>query len=346
MLGSSRAEDGLDLLRVDDTGDIGVGDAAGGQEVVLLEGGGLSGGTVEGVELLKGALSPDDKATEVTTGSQSEQVQAADIAELNTGNVTEGLDNTIVLLEDDEGTTTLTEATVTHLSLTGTESAGILDTLDIGKGGNLLEDLDGLLGLLAGLSLVGEDEGELGDLLDAVTTGKDEGGEGRGSQGTDNSVTTLVDRHLTMPAAPDLGGCKHTTTTTHITKGTLSGTTSTTTTNTGDTGNGTTGTPGLGRGLVTSLVTDSVGLTAVLGQVGVDEVDDVRADGGAEDLGEGNGGLQGRTISRVNRDNRARGLLRRMSLVYVRMIHMWNGWIDDQYGQDHPIQDGWMVVPL
>ena len=41
---------------------------------------------------------------------------------------------------------------------------------------------------------------------------------------------------------------------------------SSSTTDTRDTGDGTTGTPGLGRGLVTSLLADSVRLTLVLGK--------------------------------------------------------------------------------
>lgn len=38
------------------------------------------------------------------------------------------------------------------------------------------------------------------------------------------------------------------------------------------------------------LAADSVGLAAVFGDVGVDEVDDVGADGGFHDVGEGDGG--------------------------------------------------------
>lgn len=309
VLGASRAEDGLDLFAVDDASDVGVGDAGSGEEVILLEGSSLLRRAIEGIELLEGTLSPDDKAAEVTTGGEGEEVEAAHIDELNTGDVAHGLDNARVILVNDKGTTALTEATVAHLALTGTESTGILDTLDISVGGDLLEDLNSLLSLAALLGIISEDEGELGDLLDAMAAGEDEGGQGRGSQSRDDSVTALVDRHLTVPAAPDLGGSEHATTTTHVTESTLTRAASTTTTNTGDTSNGTTGTPGLGRGLVTSLVADSVGLAAVLGDVGVDEVDDVRADGGAEHLGQLDGSLQDRAISRVDRDNGARSLL-------------------------------------
>lgn len=52
--------------------------------------------------------------------------------------------------------------------------------------------------------------------------------------------------------------------------------------------------PRLSRGLVTSLLADGVRLPLVLGHAGVDVLDDIRADGGAEDLGEdlsGAGGL-------------------------------------------------------
>jgi len=44
--------------------------------------------------------------------------------------------------------------------------------------------------------------------------------------------------------------------------------------------------------------------------VGVDKVDDVRADGGLEDGGELDGGLQLGTVGRVDTDNRASASLR------------------------------------
>jgi len=76
------------------------------------------------------------------------------------------------------------------------------------------------------------------------------------------------------------------TATTHVAEGTLAGAVGTTSTNTGDTGDGTTSTPGFGTGLVAGSLTDGVGLSTVLGNLIVDEVDNVGPDRGLEDGGE------------------------------------------------------------
>jgi len=58
---------------------------------------------------------------------------------------------------------------------------------------------------------------------------------------------------------------------------------------------------------VTSFTADGVGLTGVFGDVGVDEVDDVRTDGGTHDIGngEGGGGVSGHvTFDGVDSDER------------------------------------------
>jgi hypothetical protein len=65
----------------------------------------------------------------------------------------------------------------------------------------------------------------------------------------------------------------------------LSRTVSSSTTDTRDTGNGTTGSPRLGRGLVTSVLSNRVRLATVLVDALVDLSDDVVTDGGREDGG-------------------------------------------------------------
>ena len=47
-------------------------------------------------------LGPDDKSTQVSARGELQKVQAVDVASVDTGQVTEGLDNTVVLLVDDE----------------------------------------------------------------------------------------------------------------------------------------------------------------------------------------------------------------------------------------------------
>mmetsp|Transcript_19475 Transcript_19475/g.28154 ORF Transcript_19475/g.28154 Transcript_19475/m.28154 type:complete len:85 (-) Transcript_19475:150-404(-) len=83
-----------------------------------------------------------------------------------------------------------------------------------------------------------------------------------------------------MPTPPGLGRRKVSSSPTHVTEGTLSGTRRTATTDTGNTGDGTAGTPGAGDGLLAGVDVDGERLAFVLVHVGVDELDDVRAEGG------------------------------------------------------------------
>ncbi len=60
---------------------------------------------------------------------------------------------------------------------------------------------------------------------------------------------------------------------------------------------------------MTGLLADGVRLPLVLGHAGVDVLDDIRADGGAEDLGEDLGGTGGLAIGADNGDSRSGGHL-------------------------------------
>jgi hypothetical protein len=73
--GRQFAYDALDLVTVDDAGEVGVGHDGAGQLVSLLGGGGLVVGAVDGVQLVKGTLCPDDKPSKVTSGGQLKKVQ-------------------------------------------------------------------------------------------------------------------------------------------------------------------------------------------------------------------------------------------------------------------------------
>ena len=99
-----------------------------------------------------------------------------------------------------------------------------------------------------------------------------------------------VDVDAAVPAAPDLGRSEHASAATHVSERSLAGAVSSAAGNAGDTGDGAAGSPGLGGGLVAGFLGDGVGLAAVVGDLGVDEVDDVGADGGGHDVGEDDGG--------------------------------------------------------
>jgi len=307
------AENGLDFGRVDQAGQIGVGNQVAGQKVVPLESRGAGGGAVDLVEGLESGGGPDDEAAEVTTGGELEEVEGEDGGGLNTGDVAEGLDEVLAVglgVVDDEGTAALAEAAVTELTLTSADLAGLLDLDEIGSGTDSLEEGDGGLGLGQGSTLEDlgvNDEGNLGDVGDTVTAGEEQSGGRRSSQSGGGSETTLANVDLLVPLAPDLGRGEHTTGTALVTEGSLTGTVSTTTGDTGDTGDSTTGTPGLSRGLFTSLLAHGVGLALVLGHTDVNLLDNIRADRSREHGGQGVGGPGGLALSRGDRDSRAGG---------------------------------------
>lgn len=185
----------LDFGRVDETGEIGLRDAVGGEEEVALVGGDLSGGAVDLVEGLEGSGRPDDEASEVTTRGELEEVEGGDGAGLDTGDVTESLDEVLAIdgrVVDDEGTTALAVTAATELTLTGAELLGALDL------GNVLASTDsgeksdraGSLGSGTGLedSRV-DDERDLSDGHDLVATGHQERSGSGSGQSRAGSVT-------------------------------------------------------------------------------------------------------------------------------------------------------------
>jgi len=223
----------------------------------------------------------------VSTGSKLEEVEAADAAKLNSGKVAEGLLNTVVGGVDDKRSTTEGVTTSTHLTLTGTDLLGITGLLNILKSTNGSKDILGSGSLLGRLNGIVKHERNLRNLIDTVTTSHNKGRNSSGSQGGRNSIPLLGYIDLTVPLPPSLGRSKHTSTTTHVTEGTLSRTGGTTTADTGNTSYGTSGTPGRGGDLLSGADGDGVGLTAVFGHVGVYELDNVGTDGSGHDIGEG-----------------------------------------------------------
>ena len=186
---TNRAEHTLHLRAVDELVEVWLGDAVLGEGEVALELGRLGGGAVDAVEGTEGRGGPDDEATEVATWGELEEVQGVDVADLDTGDVAEGLDEVFAVLgrvDNEERTATLGVAAVPELALSGAELAGTLDLLDILASTDSLEEGDGLRGLLDGT--VGEsgavdDKRDLWNGRDAVATGEEEGGAGRGSDG-------------------------------------------------------------------------------------------------------------------------------------------------------------------
>jgi hypothetical protein len=282
----SRTKLGLDFIGVDETVQVGVEHDVAGQVVVLLGGGGTSPRTPGIVEVLEGRTSPDDETTQVTTRSKLKEIQTVNMAEFDTRQVAEGAGDTLILLVDDQRTTSHDVTTTTELTLTSTELLRVANLFDISRGADSLEKLVGDLGLGDGLSGIIDDQGNFRELFNTVTTGQNERGNGGGSESRGNGITLLVRVDLSVPTSPDLGGGEHATFTAHVTESTLTSAGGTTTRNTRNTGDGATGTPRFGGVTHTSVSLDGVGLTVVLVHGGVDEVNDIGADGGKHNGGE------------------------------------------------------------
>lgn len=222
-------------------------------------------GAVDLVQLAEGALRPDDEATDITARSKTEQVQLLDVDGLHAGDVAEATGQTAVIAVDDHRAEALHATAVAELALAGAEALRLVDALDVLPGVDLLQKLDGLLGLGNFLDLVRDNQRELGDFVDGVsfrgervdvlvskvqviettklTLAHNQRGNGRGSDSRDDGVSALVAVDLAMPAAPHSDRTEHATTTAHVAEGTLARAVSAATSNTGNTRYGTTGAP-------------------------------------------------------------------------------------------------------
>jgi len=272
---TSFSDNRLDLLRVDESGDVGRRDLGLGKNKAGLL-------LVNRVEGGNGGFGPDDESTDVSTGSELEEVEGLDGASLDTWNVLECSNNSFILGVNDQRSPSLPVPPVPQLSLSGPDLSGVGDLGDVGVSGNGLEQLDGGPGLLGGFDIGRDDERTFLDLLDSVTSSENEGWEGRCSESRSDGVSLLVLVDLYVPFPPGLGRSKHSTTSAHVSESGLSGSLGTTTTDTGDTGNSSSSSPRLGRGLVTGLLGDGVSLSPVLGHRLVDLLDDIKPDGSGE----------------------------------------------------------------
>ena len=304
-----RAHHGLHLIGVDDAVDV-----SSGHDVL--------GKSVQRVHLLEGSLRPDEEATDVTTGSHTQEVQAGDVAELHTGQVSEGKSDSLLTISvHHHGSQTSLVAAVSHLALSTADLLALSDLLHILIAASLLQESNGLLGLLHLAHLIGNNEGDLTNLVDLVTASHDEGGNGSSSQSRHDSISLLVGVDSAVPLSPDLGGGEHATLAAHVSEGSLTRSRGTSSRHTGDTSDGSSGTPGDGRVLVTSALEHSVGLAVVLSHameldnhthkrlLGVDKLHNISTDRGSEHSGQSHGGVDIiNVLNRVDRNDRASSL--------------------------------------
>jgi len=265
----------LDLLALQDSAQVGVGHLVHWQIVVVLDGGALAPGAVQLIKLAESTLSPDAEAPNVTTRGEPQEVQFVDVLQGDAWNISEGFGDTGILVVDDARSFALDTSTIPHLTLTGTHTLGGIYLFDIIPSLQLFQQKHGLLGLLVSFNFVINHQWDLRDLLNAVPFGHDKGRQGRGSQSRADGITLLVGVDPAVPAAPSLGGCKHTTSATHISKSSLARAVGTTSPHTGNTGNSSSCSPGLSTRLVSGQLADGIWLTVVLAHIGMHKVHNI-----------------------------------------------------------------------
>jgi len=180
----------------------------------------------------------------MSSRSKLQKIQVVDADQLDSGNVSESLDEGTLGVEDYQRTSSLNVSSVSHLSLAGSELLRFHDSLDIGGSVQSLEESLSLGSLVDVVnSLVVNNEGDLSDGGDSVSSGHDESGDGRSSDGRSQSKTLLSDVDLSVPSSPGLGGGEHSASSAHVTESSLSSSVGSSSRNSRNTGNSSTSSP-------------------------------------------------------------------------------------------------------
>jgi len=274
----------LDGIGVDDLGNIGVGQDSSVEMISALF---LASNSVASEDLIKRSesrFSPDDESTEVTTGGELSEVKSVDVGDFNTGDVSDGSDEGgVFIVVDEKGTSSEIVSSVSEFTLTGSEGLGVGNSFNIFVSTESLQEGNDVSSLFNDFELVIDNQRKVGDVVDSVTSGEDEGSDGGGSQSGGNGVSLLLDVNLSVPSSPGLQGSEHSTLSTRVGEGTLSSSGSTRTRDSGNSGNGSTGTPGDSGVLHTSMNVNSVSLSGVLGDLVMNELNDIKSDGSSAD---------------------------------------------------------------
>jgi len=270
----------LDTVGLDNTANIRIGEDGTGEEVSILDSGGLVSSSEYGVELLEGGLSPDDEATKVTSRGKEQEIQSRHTSDLNASQVSESaLGSGSLVSNNDKGTNLDFLGSVPQAGLARV-FGGVLAPFDISIGLEFGQESKGILGLGEIFdSISGNYQGNFRDGRDVVSAGHDDSGHCGGSQGRRNSVPLLVDVYLTVPPSPGAGGSEHSSTTAHVTEGSLTCTVCATTRHSWNTSHSSTSTPRNGRSLCTCPLRNRVWDSGVLAKVGLNILNDVASDG-------------------------------------------------------------------
>lgn len=214
------SELGLNLIGVDDSGQVGAGHEGSVHGVSRLLVGVSEVGSVKGVKTLEGILGEDDESSEVTTWSELDDVKSTNVASVNTWEVSSGtLDIHGVVTVDNKWSLSHDVLGVSVLSLSGSDGLGGSDLREIVIETNIVESRDERFGVWH--LQVSENEWQLWDVLNEMTSGHNKRGNSGGSESRADSMSSLCDIDSSVPFSPDLEWSEHSSLSAHVTEGSL-----------------------------------------------------------------------------------------------------------------------------
>lgn len=236
------SELGLDLVGVDDSSEVSAVHHVSVEDIATLLDVGSSVVAEDTVKSLEGVLGPDDESAEVATRGELEEVKSVNVDEVDAGEVSGGSLHVLVLLTvNDQGSASEDVSGVSEFTLASSDLLGVSGSLHVLTSTNTLEGLEEGLG---GVNIEGlNNQGELGNVGDSVTSSENKGSDSGGSNGGGDGVSLLVSVDLSVPSSIGLEGSEHSTLSALVTEGTLAGSGSTRATNSGNTSDGSTGSP-------------------------------------------------------------------------------------------------------
>jgi len=229
FLMSDWAEMGLNFVRVDDTSNIRVGEQRLWEFESFLLFAIKFTRSKDRVELFECRFSPNNKSSRVSSRSELKEIQSRDMAEFNTRNVSEGLNNLgssfgsfLFFVVNNKRTLLLNITSSSGLSFTSTKVTGILDSFNIRISTNSFQKFDSIFSLGNVINFnISNDQWDFRQFFNMVTTSHNQRSNRGSSQSSAGSISALSLGDSNVPSSPDVILTKHATTTTHVSKGSL-----------------------------------------------------------------------------------------------------------------------------
>lgn len=149
-------------------------------------------------------------------------VESVNVEEVNSRNVSDGsLEGLGLVVTNNQRTSSVLESSVSELTLSSSDLLVVSDSEDVVANSESGEDLADFLCLGNVVDAVGEDQRKLRNSHDLVTSSQDERSNSSGSDSGSQGVSSLLEVDLSVPSSPYSQRVGHSTSSAHVTVGTL-----------------------------------------------------------------------------------------------------------------------------